>query len=151
MVSKDRQISDNIIYDLINNKDLTKKEKVDFVNFVYFIVDNDLMVTEKSEESPLDFIAYTKAFNIRKQAEANAFSKNPKSIYNIAEPPPEKLEVPKIKVKDYISSSYYREIDDDDQEELIEMSIEDLYKTAFQLKMKDLYIDKNDTKQLSKP
>ena len=139
LVSKDRQISDNIIYDLINNKDLTKKEKVDFVNFVYFIVDNDLMVTEKSEESPLDFIAYTKAFNIRKQAEANAFSKNPKSIYNIAEPPPEKLEVPKIKVKDYISSSYYREIDDDDQEELIEMSIEDLYKTAFQLKMKDLY------------
>jgi hypothetical protein len=138
LVSKDRQISDNIIYDLINNKDLTKKEKVNFVNFVYFIVDNDLMITEKSEESPLDFIAYTKAFNIRKQAESNAFSKNPKSIYNIAEPPPEKLEVPKIKVKDYISSSYYREIDDDEQEELIGMSIEDLYKTAFKLKMNNL-------------
>ena len=138
LVSKDRQISDTIIYDLINNKDLTKKEKVDFVNFVYFIVDNNLMVTEKSEESPLDFIAYTKAFNIRKQAESNAFSKNPKSIYNIAEPPPEKLEVPKIKVKDYISSSYYREIDDDEQEELIEWTIEDLYRTAFKLKMNNL-------------
>jgi hypothetical protein len=150
LVDKDRQISDDLIYKLIGNKDLTLKEKLDIVNFIYFMKDNDLIV-EKNEDNMLydvfDFIAYTKAFNIQKQAQKNALSGNPKSIHNNIKEVSKteekenkheskneikkevKPKVPDIEVKNYISRSYYNSIDED-QEENIEWAIKDLYEIA---------------------
>jgi hypothetical protein len=150
LVDKDRQISDDLIYKLIGNKDLTLKEKLDIVNFIYFLKDNDLIV-EKDEDNMLydvfDFIAYTKAFNIQKQAQKNALSGNPKSIHNKIKEVSKteekenkheskneikkevKPKVPDIEVKNYISRSYYNSIDED-QEENIEWAIKDLYEIA---------------------
>ena len=144
VADKNRQISDDLIYKLIGNKDLTKKEKVDIVNFLYFMKDNKLMV-ERDEDDVLynvfDFVAYTKAFNIRRQAEINANMAIPKPIYNTKENEEDKLEIPKrINAKDYISAKYYKEIDED-QEENIKVSIEDLYRVAIEkLQLNDINI-----------
>ena len=150
LVDENRQISDELIYNVLNNKKLTGKEKVNFVNFLYFIHDTDLIILKNKKYDIFDIVAYTKAFDIRELALKNALGSKGSIIESNS-----KEELKKhinLNVEDYVTTRYMSMIIDKnkDKKKRFKSLIENFYKIALEIEhaediptaIKDLMADK---------